>query len=219
MGTFAQCWRMKVIARGHHRRRRLETSHDIALDLDSEAVTLYARSPEREWQAHGRAELGSATFARDIDELRVEATVRGAKSNAVLLWLPEDQVLVRQYLLHQSGPDAEIEARRRLASETTYRPEDLAVALGAARRGEPTPVLAALTQTVREAQDYARRWGFPESVVSTRVGTELFRDELPVFKLPEPRARRAARVSFRAVAAAVVGILVGIGGYTALTSV
>ena len=208
-----------MIVRGRHRKRRLGTSHDIALDLDSDAVTLFWRPAGEDWQPHARAELGSAAFSQEIDELRVEATVRGAKSNAVLFWLPEDQILVRQYLLHERGLDAEAEARRRLASETSYRSEELAIALGPSRRGEPTPVLAALTQTVREAGEYARRWGFPTSVVSTRVGLELFGGTTPIFKLPEPRARRAARVSLRAVAASLIGILVGVGGYTALTSV
>ena len=212
---------MNVIAGSRRTRKRLELqdSFKLALDLDPEAVTLFARSDEGDWQSIASANLSSADFSSEIDEVRIEATVRGSNDSTVLLWLPEDQILVRQLLLDQRGKDALAEAGRRVASETPHAFEELAIALGESQSGEPTPVLAALKQTVVEAQEYAERWGFPKTLVSTRVGAELFGNNAPIFRLPEASVRRAARVSLRAVASVAAAALVGIGIYGALSSV
>lgn len=191
----------------------------LALDLSQDAVSLCARDADGSWQTVRRAEIGSESFDSAIDEIRVETIVRTGKPAPIMLWLPEEQVLVRQYLLSGTGADAITEARRRLAAETVYSADELMVALCPAGRDAPTTVLAALAQTVREAEEHAERWGFLPGPVSTRVGAPLTGDATPVFRRPESLGRKAARVSARAVGAGVAVLLAGAVLYTGLNQV
>ena len=198
-------------------RRYKEAS--LALDMHPDAITLFERATDGEWTQISQAKLDSASFAKEIDELRVEAKIRQKGSSCVALWLPKEQVLVRQYILEERGAGAYAEAGKRLAAETQYAFKDLSIALGSAAKGEPVPVLAAHTQTIIESKEYARQWGFLNTVVSTRVGAELIRDRLPEFRLPDARTQRAARKTLRAGAAVMAAAAVGAVIYLSITTV
>lgn len=189
--------------------RRLAASERLALSLSQAGVGLHARDETGTWQEIRHAALDDAAFDYMIDEIRVETLVRAGRSVPITLWLPEEQVLVRQYLLNAKGPEAVHEARRRLAAETIYEPDDLMIALSPARRGEPTTVLAALAQTICEARDHAERWGFLPGPVSTRVAAALFGETPPVFRKAEPLAAQAMRLSVRAVGAGACVLVAG----------
>ena len=188
-------------------------SGPLALDLSPDAVTLMARRPGDGWSPVAEAPLDDPDFSTRIDELRVEAVVRDASRAPVALWLPGDQVLVRQYVLTRTGDAAYAEAMRRISAETGYEPAELMLALSAPDAGAPTTVLAALTQTVQEARDYARRWGFEPGAVSTRIEAEAFLPGFAIFTSPPSPARRAGRAVFRAAAMAACVAALAIGAY------
>lgn len=203
------CW--NLVSRDGH--------STLALDLSQSGVALHARDADTGWVEVREARLDDKDFMKILDEIRVETLVRAGRVKPITLWLPEEQVLVRQYLLNGSGEDAHAEARRRIAAETVYEPSDLMIALSTAKRGEPTTVLAALTQTVEEARHHAEAWGFTPGSVSTRVAAPLFGGQEPEFRPVERIGHKAARLSLRAVAAGVAVVVGGAAFYGAISSV
>lgn len=192
----------------------------LALNLDSSAVTLFVRSDQYVWQPLGEAILGADDFSDQVDALRVEALVRGGEQGAVLLWLPPEQVITRSLQLAPGSEDAaRAEATQQIAKDTEFEPAELTVAMAEAEDPKETLVMGALLQTVHEAKDYGRRWGFPKTLVSTRVEHDRFGPNGPVFTPPATIARQAGHAVRRlAVAATVLFALGGAiyGGYSAL---
>lgn len=194
--------------------RGATTQTPLALDLTDHAVTLFARQGGNEWTPIASVPVDAPDFLEQLGELRTEALVRDETGGPVTIWLPPEQVLVRDYTLDSQGSDARHEARSKLSSETPYTPSELMVALSPIRAGQPTKVLGALGQTVMEARDYAEKWGFTPGPVSTRVAAEAFDKAPPVFRAPEPAplrlARRAALAGLAACSAGA--LLMGIYG-------
>ena len=192
----------------------------LALDLNNEIVTLFTRTKANGWQSVGQAELGAGDFDDQIDALRVEALVRAKENEPVLLWLPTEQIVMRDFELAPGSADAaRSEALQRIAKETDFSPEELIVALAPDTDGSQTRVLAALQQTVSEAKAYARRWGFANTLVSTRLGGERFGPNGAIFAPPPTIARQAGQAVRRlAVAAAILIAAAGAiyGSYHAL---
>ncbi|MFK7945366.1 MAG: hypothetical protein AB8B85_20990 [Paracoccaceae bacterium] len=184
----------------------------LALDLTNDAVTLCEVARDGSWHAIAAVPTDTPDFLDQLSNLRMEARVRHESASPITLWLPPEQVLVRSYDLPANDPDARFQARARLADETPYAAKDLMIALGPRENGQPTKVLGALCQTVVEAREYARKWGFVPGAVSTRVEAATFAPAGPIFRVPEPApvrlARRAASVGLAACvgAAALLGI-------------
>ncbi len=180
----------------------------LALEFSSAVVRLMGRSDDGTWQELGAATPGAGDFAERIDALRVEALVRGRGPVPVELWLPPDQVLVRNYEL-PGGVPGRAEALRRLAAETGYPSHALSLAVSPAPAGGSATVLAALSQTVAEAREHAERWGFQPGRVSTRVEACRFGADGPAFA-PVPtltaRAVGAAAASAASIAAVAFGV-------------
>lgn len=194
-------------------RVRSQTQRRLALDLTEEAVVLFDVSSGDVPQAVGRARLASPDFAGEIDALRIEALIRDPARNPIAIWLPESQVLRRSYLLSSRNRGAAlVEAMRRLQDETGYQAEDLAIDLTLGAEGQPADVLAALSQTVREAIEYTQRWGFVPGQVSTRALADGFVDRPPVFALPATRAVNAGKRIVQVAAACVIAIGCGVAG-------
>lgn len=197
--------------------------HDaLALDLNEHSVALMAREPGGTWACVGRVSLNCPDFVARIDDLRVEARVRGHERSPVSLWLPPEQILRRELTLRSKGPDALHEARKQIAAETPYEPADLMIAIGPSRPGNnaSTTVLAALSQSVSEASEYARKWGFRPGPVSTRVADDVFCEAPPIFRSPTPVHMRVMRWAAPMGLAACVGIglVFGIAHYGHWTS-
>ena len=185
----------------------------LVLDLSETAVVLWYRKPDGTLEEVGQAPLESDDFAGQIDALRVEALVRDAARRPVTLWLPQSQILERSYVLgSQRHGAAHAEAARLLQAETEYSSTELSIDLIPAKAGSPTIVLAALCQTIREAREYASRWGFNPGPVSTRYYSEPFGERAPVFELPKTRAHVAGRRFVHAGVAAVIALSAGYAG-------
>ena len=184
------------------------------VDFTQEAVVLWARGTDGGVQEVGRATLDAADFSKQIDSLRVQALVQDPSRQPVTLWLPETQILVRNYVLSSRGRGAALaEATRRLQTETGYGAEELTVDIAIGPSGEPSTVVATLCQTVREAQEYAQRWGFEAGSVSTRVASDQFGARGPEFSLPVSRALSTGR---KLAAAAAVSVIILGGGFAGL---
>lgn len=186
----------------------------LALDLTEEAVVLCARGSDGSVDEIARAPLDAADFSAQIEALRTEAARRDTRQRPVTLWLPEAQILMRRMSLgsKQQG-SALAEVALRLQSETEHRAEDLSIDVSLGQDDSPSIVLAALVQTVREAKEYAAKWGFVPGLVSTRCHAEVFGPRLPVFNIDEPEAAKAGKRKFRFAAAAALVVGAGIGGW------
>jgi hypothetical protein len=190
---------------------------ELALDLTTESVVLFERREDQPWTPVGEAVLGVPDFKKQIDALRVEALVRDRDRSPVRLWLPPEQVLLREMtLVEQSAGPAKAEALRQLEQEGSYRSDELMIALGPVTAGKPRTVLAVMSQTVHEAMDYSAKWGFQPGAVSTRAHADKFVDSEPIFhgadSLTKKAGRAAAHSAIALAALAAVG-LAGIGVY------
>lgn len=197
--------------------RRAAGPGSLALDFAPDAISLHARVRGREWEEVGRAPTDADDFARQVDALRVEAMVRDRTQSPITLWLPSDQIIERRYQLAATSDDGRrTEAARRIASETTHLAAELSVAVSDGSRTEPVKVLAVLLQTMIEARSYAANWGFNPGPISTRVSTDGFGADGPVFEFPRSVAHKAGRSVRRIAVAAVALGTVGaaaLGGY------
>lgn len=185
---------------------------ELALDLTSQAVRLLARDSGGDWAELGAVPLADGDVRSGLDALRRAAKARG--SPPVTLWLPPEQILVRHYVLKNGSSDRD-EAVSRIAAESGHAAAELTLALSPVSDGGVVTVLAAFRRTVEEAIDYARRWGFRPRAVSTRVEAERFGTAGPVFKVPEAAPIRTARSRIIAVAAASLGLVLGLGAWGA----
>ena len=185
-----------------------KAGHHI-LDFTESAIILRQRQPDGSIRESGRAVLDAPDFSQQIDALRIAALVQDPARTPVTIWLPESQILERKYLLSSGsrGP-ATSEAVRRLQMETEYTADELAVDIALGKAGEYSVVLATLCQTMREAIDYAKRWGFVPGTVSTGVAQEPFGASGATFTLPVSRAYSTGR-KFAQVAAVSTIILGG----------
>lgn len=186
----------------------------LALDLTEEAVVLCQCLSDGSVEEIANAALDAPDFSVQIEALRNEASRRAPALNPVTLWLPEAQILMRRMSLGSKRREPALaEIALRLQSETEHRPDDLSVDVSIPQDGSPAVVLAALTQTVREAKEYAARWGFVPGAVSTRCHSDAFGVRPPVFGLPEPKKANAGGRKIRFAAAAVLVIGAGVGGW------
>ena len=183
----------------------------LALALSNDQITLLQRAQI------GWAKIFSvAPDADDLDarlaDLRAAALKRDPDDAPVLIWLPPEQILLRELTLRNRGAAAVQEATRLMAEQTDHDPADLTVAVAPGRAGQPVAVMAALTQTVKEAQDYVASWGFRPGPVSTQTCPEPFLPDGPVFRLPDdPAAQPAGRLPVKKLAVAA-GFALAVGG-------
>lgn len=192
---------------------RHETGEHV-LDFTEEAVVLWARDTNGCVREVGRAALEAPDFSQQIDALRIEALVEDPSRRPVTLWLPAVQILERKYVLssRSRGP-ALAEATRRLQAETGYLAEELSVDLSIGKPGEYSTIVATLCQTIREAREYAERWGFSVGPVSTRVAADRFGSATAEFGLPASRVFSTGR---KVAAAAAVSAIILCGGFAGL---
>ena len=184
----------------------------LALDLSDSTVTLFLRDPGARWTPIGQACVQAPDFLEQIAVLRTEVRIRSCDHVPVAIWLPKEQVIARAIHIGRSGDESYEDARLQIAQETAHKPEDLVIAVSAPSVDGNAVVLGALSQTVAEAQEYAKRWGFTPGPVSTRVAEEIFSDQLPRFRRPPHRSIRQMKKLGRAAAAsaALVAFLFGI---------
>ncbi len=185
---------------------------ELVLDMSSEAIRLIARFASGVREEIGAVPLAAGDFRSGIDALRRQAEACGAVPLA--LWLPPDQILARRYVLMRGSRDRAV-ALRRLAEDTGRRASELTIALSPAGDGELVIVLGASRRTVAEALDYARRWGFRPTRVSTEAEALRFGAAGPDFELPVPAARPDGLRARQALAAAVAMLAIGLGGWGA----
>jgi hypothetical protein len=162
-------------------------SVELALDLTSEAVTVYERNLHGGWKKFASALLDDPEFSIMIGLLRAEAESHAGSARPVRLWLPGEQVLMLRTRLKGKTPVARRQAAfDYIARETSYRPNDVALAISLPDPKGETTVLITYAETWREARDYAARWGFIPGDVSTRHNAADFGSEGPVFLLDSP---------------------------------
>ncbi|MEL6478081.1 MAG: hypothetical protein AAFR17_12215 [Pseudomonadota bacterium] len=181
----------------------------LALDMNPRAITLYTHRSGTEWEQVGAAVLDSPDFMKRIEWLRVEALARSKAGAPVAIWLPEEQVLRRDWLISEtSAQDRRARAAALFEAETEFNREDLEIAVSPPVPGTvETTCLAILAQTRREAEHYAKRWGFVAGPVTCRTHLERFPRGAD-FRAAEKSTRRALRR-----AGTVIGF--GVGGAVA----
>ncbi len=185
----------------------------LALDFSRDFVSLFEYQSHGNWSCIGSAALSAPDFSKQIDGLRLEALVRDKHRSPVTLWLPEEQILFRQYdLMDRYGAAAKAEALRNIAADSPYEKEELTVSIASAFDGKPVPVLAALRQTVSEAMEYAERWGFVPGTVSTRAHADEMGSSDVSFVLQETISTRAGRMAMGTAVATGALLAVSIGG-------
>ncbi|MDH3666354.1 MAG: hypothetical protein OEN23_05435 [Paracoccaceae bacterium] len=195
------------------RKRTKKTEIEFALDLGERAVVLYERGPFSGWKKFASAELDDPEFSVVIGLLRNEAEAYSGLREPVRLWLPPSQVLKRRAEITGKTPaDRLLSAFDYLRLQTSYRPEDVAIAVAPEPRDGKTTVLITFAETWREARSYAKRWGFVPGDVSTRSFAADFGTEGPTFlpegyqeEKPVPLSRGRLHLAAAAVAVAVTG--------------
>ena len=192
----------------------------LALDMTEDAVVLCRCQRDGSVEEIARAVLEAPDFSAQIQALQNEASRQDPARRPVTLWLPEAQILLRKMSLgsKQRSP-ALAEAALRLQSETEHRADELSIDVSISKDDSPSVVIAALVQTVREAKEYAAKWGFVPGPVSTRCHLEAFGDRPPVFALPGKTAESTKGRFLRLAAASVVLAGAGVGGWVYYDSV
>jgi hypothetical protein len=195
-------------------------SVELALDLMSEAVTVYERNWRGGWKKFASAMLDDPEFSIMIGLLRAEAESHAGSARPVRLWLPGEQVLVLRTRLKGKTPVARLQAAfDYIARETTYRPGDVALAISLPDPKGETTVLITYAETWREARAYAARWGFTPGDVSTRHNAADFGSEGPVFLLdspmpiPMPIATAATPEKHNSLAFAAIAVIALAAGF------
>ena len=186
----------------------------LALDMTEDAVALCRYQRDGSVEEIARAALEAPDFSAQIQALQNEASRQDPARRPVTLWLPEAQILLRKMSLgsKQISP-ALAEAALRLQSETEHRADELSIDVSISKDDSHSVVIAALVQTVREAKEYAAKWGFVPGPVSTRCHREAFGDRPPVFALPDKTAESTKGRFLRLAAASVVLAGSGVGGW------
>jgi hypothetical protein len=181
---------------------------EFALDLTVEAVTLYERKPNGEWQVFAMTRLDDPEFATAIRQLRSKAETYAGGRISVRLWLPPEQVLKKRAWLGEGQPEQlRLQAAfEHVARETIFRLQDIAIAVGPSDEKGMATILVAFAETWREARHYAERWGFLPGEVSTREHAEDFGSQSPIFRLHSEQIQAVApqRGSHRILLAAAL---------------
>ncbi|MBY8975124.1 hypothetical protein KHP62_04850 [Rhodobacteraceae bacterium NNCM2] len=179
----------------------------LALELTTQSIVLYHEATGGRWEMIGHALLESRDFNKQIEWLRVEALARTGQQQPVMIWLPDDQVLRRSFAIGDQRPAA----RRNIVAdlferETPYRRDELEIAVAPDSANGKASCLAILRQTRREAEDYARRWGFEPGIVTIREAGDGF-DDFARFTSPDQPGKRIARTGVRwgAIGAGIIG--------------
>ncbi len=182
----------------------LESASEYALSFSENAVHLQRRertageaAPHAvpvpgAWRHLGSVDFDSAAFAEEFKRLRAMAQAEdedlgdAAEMLPVTLLIPEDQILYTT-LTVAPGADREKAVARALDGLTPYAIEDLAFDWEG--DGDSVRVAAVARQTLREASDFARQYGFDGSAYRAMPRDDSFAGE-PVFALaPAPRPR------------------------------
>jgi hypothetical protein len=196
----------------------LDSASEYALSFSEDAVHLQRRETSANaaaphamplpgaWRHLGSVEFDSTAFAEEFTRLRsmVQAEDEDAGGDGdmlpVTLLIPDDQILYTT-LTVSPGADREKAVARALDGLTPYPIEDLAFDWEG--DGDSVRVAAVARQTLREAGDFARQYGFDGQAFRALPRDDSFAGE-PVFALaPPPRARPEvdpARVSVTSAA-------------------
>lgn len=165
-------------------------SVEFALDLTSDAITLFERSAHGDWKKFASVQLDDPEFPIVIGLLRTEAESHSGERRPVRLWLPGEQVLRLRARIEGKTQAERLKATLDyIDRETVYRPKDVAVAIAPADAQGETTVLITFAETWREARDYATRWGFMLGDVSTRHNARDFGSNGPVFQVQAPQRK------------------------------
>lgn len=182
----------------------LESASEYALSFSEDAVHLQRRertageaAPHAvpvpgAWRHLGSVDFDSAAFAEEFKLLRAMAQAEDDELGdtgdmlPVTLLIPEDQILYTT-LTVAPGADREKAVARALDGLTPYAIEDLAFDWEG--DGDSVRVAAVARQTLREASDFARQYGFDGNAFRATPRDDSFAGE-PVFALvPAPRPR------------------------------
>ncbi|RCW89041.1 hypothetical protein [Paracoccus lutimaris] len=182
----------------------LESAPEYALSFSEDAVHLQRRErPAADaqvpgaWRHLGSVEFDSAAFHDEFTRLRGMAQAEGGLADSALpvtLLIPDDQILYTT-LTVAPGADREKAVARALDGLTPYAIEDLAFDWEG--DGDSVRVAAVARQTLREAGDFARQYGFDGRIFRAAPGDDSFSGE-PVFALQAPSRPRPAMDPARA---------------------
>lgn len=147
---------------------------ELVLDLGSDAVALLRREALG-CRELARAEIGPDGSVQGVSEL-VRAAGGGAGRTApkVVLWLPPEQVLARRIALPDEPTARSATAVEHVSAATGQRPEDLTIDIASRGPDGLSMVVAAFSQSCREACAYAEGWGFAPVAISTAVEASSF---------------------------------------------
>ncbi len=183
----------------------LDSASEYALSFSEDAVHLQRREKTAgdagapgAWRHLGSVEFDSMAFHDEFALLRGMAQAEGAAADdaplPVTLLIPDDQILYTTLSI-APGADREKAVARALDGLTPYAIEDLAFDWEG--DGDSVRVAAVARQTLREASDFARQYGFDGQVFRAMPGNDNFSGE-PVFALLAPARARPAMDPTRA---------------------
>ncbi|MFO1138819.1 MAG: hypothetical protein U1E41_07075 [Paracoccus sp. (in: a-proteobacteria)] len=183
----------------------LDSASEYALSFSEDAVHLQRREKTAgdagapgAWRHLGSVEFDSTAFHDEFALLRGMAQAEGAAADdaplPVTLLIPDDQILYTTLSI-APGADREKAVARALDGLTPYAIEDLAFDWEG--DGDSVRVAAVARQTLREASDFARQYGFDGQVFRAMPGNDNFSGE-PVFALLAPARARPAMDPARA---------------------
>ncbi|MDT1061755.1 hypothetical protein RM190_07785 [Paracoccus sp. CPCC 101403] len=174
----------------------LDSVTEYALTFSGDAVHLQKRDPftpsrphERKpaWRHLGSVDFDEPDFHDMLTELRTMATGEGAEVPlAVTLVIPDDQILYTTLTIAPSG-DRERAVAKSLDGLTPYPIDELSFDWEG--EGDSVRVAAVARQTLREALEFAREYGFEGQRFSADPEHDQFVGE-PDFALAAPGRQR-----------------------------
>ncbi len=174
----------------------------LALDLSHDGISLH-RLESGAWIMLDHIPLQVGTLKSNMARLRDLAEKSGGK---VLVWMPAEQIHVRQVATGSlKKPDRISAARAAFAESGAARAEAMEFHFGPMAEDGTAPVAAIEASVLEEAREFIAQHGFQATGFSTRSRIEAFHGK-PHFAATEPRGQVAGQAL-----AAVAGIALAVG--------
>ncbi|MEM9044286.1 MAG: hypothetical protein AAGC81_06300 [Pseudomonadota bacterium] len=177
--------------------------------MADDAIALYERDPLGLWQEVGVAYPDSDDFGRQIAWLKSQA----GPTSEVVVWVPAELIEHHELeLTARRSIDKRFLAGYQIAQKDQVGPETVEIALGKSDKPNTIRCLSLATQNRKEAEAYARKWGFQPIQVTARAPGAGF-PENPVFERPETKKSRTVRRTLGSLA--LIGSIVTTTGLSA----
>jgi len=176
----------------------------LALEMSRDGIALHQLAFDGHWHELARVALTNAALRERLSNMRSIAVKLEGRGFRVRIWLPEDQIIVKNLQLTGKDESAQrVAAKAGIARVAGGKPADYALQVGAQTEGGAMAVAAVRIKTLREAGVFAKSHGFKGRGYSTQASVEGF-SEPPVFDIPADKVKAVALSTVAAGAAALV---------------